>query len=78
MEPPDPALVSHAFDVHEVLRILFGTLITGILLAISFLARDYFRFKIAYAKEALTRDKWEELCKQYRNTVFLIYKLGQF
>ena len=61
-------IVTHSFDFNEFLRVLFGTLISGTLLALGFLARDYFRFKVQYMREALTREKWEELCKQYRNT----------
>lgn len=65
----DPVTTAHTvFDFHEFLRIVFGTLISGTLLALGFLARDYFKFKVTYARESLTRDKWEELCKQYRGT----------
>ena len=57
-----------SFTFSDFLHILIGAVATGSIALLLWLVRDYFKFKFDYAKEVLTREKWEELCKEYRNT----------
>jgi chromosome segregation ATPase len=56
------------FTFYDFLHILIGLIGTASVLILVWLVQDYFKFKYEYAREALTRSKWEELCAQYRNT----------
>jgi len=56
------------FTFSDFLHILLGVIGTGSVALLIWLVKDYFKFKFDYAKEVLTREKWEELCSQYRNT----------
>lgn len=56
------------FTFGDFLHILLGVIGTGSVALLIWLVKDYFKFKFDYAKEVLTREKWEELCSQYRNT----------
>jgi uncharacterized protein YihD (DUF1040 family) len=56
------------FTFLDFLHILIGAVATGSVLLLIWLVQDYFKFKFDYARESLTREKWEELCKEYRTT----------
>ena len=56
------------FTFYDFLHILLGMIGTASVILLVWLVKDYFKFKFDYAKEVLTREKWEELCSQYRNT----------
>jgi len=56
------------FTFGDFLHILLGVIGTGSVALLMWLVKDYFKFKFDYAREVLTREKWEELCSQYRNT----------
>jgi uncharacterized protein YihD (DUF1040 family) len=56
------------FTFYDFLHILLGMIGTASIGLLLWLVKDYFKFKFDYAKESLTREKWEELCSQYRNT----------
>jgi hypothetical protein len=56
------------FTFSDFLHIFLGVIGTGSVALLIWLVKDYFKFKFDYAREVLTREKWEELCSQYRNT----------
>ncbi len=56
------------FTFVHFLYILIGAVATASVGLLLWLVKDYFKFKFDYAREVLTRDKWEELCKEYRST----------
>jgi len=56
------------FTFTDFLKIIFGVIATASIGLLIWLVKDYFKFKFDYAREVLTREKWEELCSQYRNT----------
>jgi len=56
------------FTFYDFLHVIIAAIATGSIALLIWLVQDYFKFKFNYAKESLTIERWEELCKQYRIT----------